>query len=258
MAGAIIEGIIQTDYIESEDIFCYSPTVKKLEAFAKKMQVNMCISNSQVVNEAEVLVLAVKPNKFEKVLSEISTEIVSKKPLIISIAAGISLDKLKETIITEEELPLVRVMPNVNVVVGEGMTGICGNSQVTGEQMNFVKGMFESIGEVAEIEEKDFSTFTAIASSSPAFAYLFIDALARGGVKNGIPKDLATKIAAKAVLGSAKMVLESDENPWGLIDKVCSPGGMTIEGIMALEEEKFLATVVKAVDAAVKKDKNLV
>ena len=257
MAGAIIAGITQKGYAKAEDIYCYSPTVKKLEQFTESMQVNMCTSNAQVVNEAEVLILAVKPNKFEQVLTEISAEIATKKPFMISLAAGITLHKLQE-MIGSEQVSIIRAMPNVNVAIGEGMTGICGNHYVTREQIDFTIEMFESVGAAVEIDEKDFSAFTAIAGSSPAFTYLFIDALARGGVKNGISKEQATKIAAKAVLGSAKMVLESDENPWGLIDKVCSPGGMTIEGIMALEEEKFMATIMKAVDVAVEKDKKLI
>ena len=105
--------------------------------------------------------------------------------------------------------------------------------------------------------EKDFSNFTAIAGSSPAYAYLFIDTLARAAVKHGLPKQLSTEIAAQAVLGSAKMILESEENPWGLIDKVCSPGGTTVAGLLAMEENNFMTSIIKGIDATIQKDQEM-
>ena len=156
----------------------------------------------------------------------------------------------------ENENPIVRVMPNVNAMIGEGAAAVCGNKFPSKEQVNFVVEMFNAIGMAMELPENYFSVYTAIAGSSPAYAYLFIDSLARGAVKNGLPKDIATKIAAQAVLGSAKMILESDEDPWVLINKVCSPGGTTVAGLVALEDEAFISTVIKGVDATIKKIKS--
>ena len=257
MAGAIVDGIIKKEHTNPSDIYCHSPFEEELTVFTNRTKTNPCTSNTDVVKNADAVILAVKPNVFPLVLSEIKDEIAKKKPLIISIAAGTTLDKIESLLYNPYQVSIVRVMPNVNVMVGEGMSAVCGNKSVTKEQLQFVLKLFEAVGSAVELAEKDFSTFTAIAGSSPAYAYLFIDALARGAVKNGMPKDLSTKIAAKAVLGSARMLLEGDESPWNLIDKVCSPGGTTIAGLMALEDEKFFSTVVKCVDVTISKDKDL-
>lgn len=145
-------------------------------------------------------------------------------------------------------------MPNLNSQIGEGMTAICGNNYATPEQKAFVLNMFKAVGEAIELPEKDFSTFTALAGSSPAFVFLFIDSLARAAVKNGMSKETATKIAAQAVLGSGKLVLDSSETPWNLIDQVSSPGGTTVEGVLTLEDTGFVSSITKAVQAVIDKD----
>ena len=148
-------------------------------------------------------------------------------------------------------------MPNLNSQIGEGIAAICGNNYTTLEQKEFVLNMFKAIGDAVELPEKDFSTFTAIAGSSPAFVFLFIDSLARAAVKNGMSKEMATKIAAQAVLGSGKLVLASEESPWNLIDQVSSPGGTTVEGILALEDAGFISSITKAAQAVITKDQDM-
>ncbi|WP_313469855.1 pyrroline-5-carboxylate reductase [Carnobacterium sp.] len=257
MASAIIKGMIKQNYIKSEDIYVFSRTKEKLMAFAAETKTTACHSNEELIAAVDVVVLAVKPNVITQLLPSLSTAIHQKQSLLVSIAAGTTLQKLADLMGEKINNSIIRVMPNLNSMIGEGMTAICGNSFTTGSQIQFVLGMFQSIGEVVELEEKDFSPFTAIAGSSPAYAFLFIDSLARGAVKNGMPKELATKIAAQAVLGSAKMVLESGHSPWNLIDQVSSPGGTTVAGIVALEDEKFISTVIKGVDATILKDQEL-
>ncbi len=197
--------------------------------------------------------MGVKPNILAEILPDIKQYIQNKKPLVISIAAGKKLEYIASFL--GEDTAIVRVMPNINGKIGASTTGICKNNAVTEEQFKTAKNMFATIGSVSEIAEQQFSMFSVIGGASVAFAYLYIDALSRAALKAGMPKKQALEITAQTVLGSAKMILESGEHPWALIDQVCSPGGTTIEGICALEENGFESTLVKAFDAVLEKDK---
>lgn len=137
------------------------------------------------------------------------------------------------------------------------MSAYCKNNIVTAEQEEFVNRVFSACGKIVYVEEEQFPIFSAIAGCSPAFAYLYIDSLARAGVKHGMNKKTALEIAAQTVLGSAKLILESGEHPWELIDQVCSPGGTTIEGVLSLQENGFETEITKAVDASFNKDKRM-
>lgn len=255
MAGAIIKGIIKQNHTQSSDIFCTEINKEKLESFVSENKINACTSNEELVDKVDIIVLAVKPHIIPGVLNELKTKIIEKRPVIISIAAGVSLASLEQMI--DDNTAIVRVMPNVNAMIGEGVAAVCSNDNTTPKQTKYVLDLFAAVGTSVELAEEDFSTFIGIAGSSPAFAYLFIDSMARAAVKNGMPKDQANKIAAQAVLGSAKMILESDKDPWELINMVCSPGGTTVAGIVALEDEKFISTVIKGVDVVINKDKEM-
>lgn len=257
MASAIIKGMINQEHTKAEDIFVFDVDTEKMHQFVSETETTACKSSEELVRFSDILVLAVKPNHFEAVLTPLKELIQERKPLIVSIAAGTSIEKIHKLLESSDDLAIIRVMPNVNAMIGEGMAAVCGNQSAGKEQVAFVLDMFNAIGMAIELPEHHFSTFTAIAGSSPAYAYLFIDSLARGAVKNGLPKDLADTIAAQAVLGSAKMILESKEDPWVLINKVCSPGGTTVAGLVALEDEAFISTVIKGVDATIKRDKEL-
>ncbi len=255
MASAIISGLIDSSLVAAQDIVVSSATPAKREAFAERTGVRALDSNAQVAAEADILVLAVKPQMFAKVSTEIRDEVVASRPLVVSIAAGLTLAGLAD--LFDDQTRIARVMPNVNSRIGQGMSAVCANGLATESDINSVVAAFEAIGEVVQIPESQFSAYTAIAGSSPAFTFLFIDALARGAVAAGMPKDLATKCAAQAVLGSAALVQQSDQSPWDLIDSVCSPGGTTIAGLLALEENAFLATVTTAVAATIARDAEL-
>ncbi|WP_066296309.1 pyrroline-5-carboxylate reductase [Bacillus sp. FJAT-29937] len=257
MASAIIRGMINKEHTRANDIFVFDVDTEKMNQFVRETETNTCASCEELVECADILVLAVKPNQFETVLTPLKECIQTRNPLIVSIAAGTSIEKIQTLTEAGSELAIIRVMPNVNAMIGEGAAAVCGNKSASQEQVNFVLDMFNAIGMAIELPEEHFSTFTAIAGSSPAYAYLFIDSLARGAVKNGLPKELANKIAAQAVLGSAKMILESDEDPWVHINRVCSPGGTTVAGLVALEDQAFISTVIKGVDATIKRDEEL-
>lgn len=258
MAGAIVKGMtIGTKSYNGEDIFITSKTVTSAAALAAECGGAVCETAAEVVAKSDVLVLAVKPHVLGAVLPAIKAEIGAKTPLplVISIAAGKSLAYLAELL--PEGTPIARVMPNINAKIGASTSGLCVNGFVTAEQKALVREMFSTIGTVAEIEEAQFAIFSVIGGASVAFAYLYMDALARAALKAGMPKKQALEITAQTVLGSAKMVLESGEAPWPLIDQVCSPGGTTIEGVTTLQAKGFESALVQAFDAVLEKDNRI-
>lgn len=256
MAGAIIKGMtIGTKSYKGEDICITSKTVTSAEKLANACGATAFNRMDSVVLCSDVLVLAVKPHVLAEILPAIKEDIVRKKPLVVSIAAGKPLDYLASLL--PEGTPIVRVMPNINAKIGAATSGMCVNEYVTEEQKKIVKEVFETIGAVIEVEENHFGIFTVLAGSAPAFAYLYMDALARAAVKAGMPKKQALEIAAATVEGSAKMVLESGEHPMALVDQVCSPGGTTIEGVAALQASGFEATLTQAFDAVLEKDNRI-
>lgn len=257
MAGAIIKGMtVGTKSYESKQITITSKTVTSAKRLAEEVGGAAVVQTAaEVVAVSDVLVLAVKPHLLASILSSIKEEIAAKKPLVVSIAAGKTLADLADLL--PAGTPIIRIMPNINAKIGAATSGICANALVSAEQKAIVKEMFATIGTVIEVEENQFGIFTVLAGSAPAFAYLYMDALARAAVKAGMPKKQALEIAAATVEGSAKMVLKSGEHPMELVDQVCSPGGTTIEGIAALQANGFAATLTKAFDAVLEKDKKL-
>ncbi|MHC5228908.1 pyrroline-5-carboxylate reductase [Enterococcus sp. LJL99] len=257
MATAIIQGIVEKEFIKAEEVYLFDVLTDKVNALSKKVNGHACDSVEELIHAVDIVVLAVKPNVVETVLNQTKELILAKQPVLVSIAAGTPLEKIYGYLDTEQAVSIVRVMPNVNAMIGLGAAAVCGNQFASDEQIEAVVELFEAVGCAWKVSEKDFSAFTALAGSSPAYAYLFIDSLARAGVKHGLSKELATQYAAQAVLGSAKMIIDSEENPWTLIDRVCSPGGTTVAGLLALEEEAFIATVVKGIDATIAKDQEM-
>ena len=257
MAGAIIKGMtIGTKSFDGKDIYACALHKSTTDKLAEECGINSCETASEVIKASDILILAVKPAVLADVVTaEIKAEIAEKKPLVISIAAGKTLDYLKGLL--GDETAVVRVMPNINAKVGCSTSGFCTTENVTEKEKELVKALFSTIGSVTEIPEKLFGIHGVLGGAAPAFAYLYIDALARAAVKAGMPKKQAIELTAQTVLGSAKMVLESGEHPWALIDQVCSPGGTTIEGICSLEANNFEATLCKAFDAVFEKDKRL-
>ena len=251
MAGAIIKGMtIATKSFDGKDILINSKTMASAQKLAE-----VCGASAASAEEAascDILVLAVKPHVLASVLPSLKQIIKNKKPLVVSIAAGKTLSYLEELL--PAETPIVRIMPNINAKIGAATSGMCKNKYVTPEGEALVRQIFETIGSVIAVDESQFSIFTVLAGSAPAFAYLYMDTLARAAVKAGMTKQQALTIAAAAVEGSARMILESNEHPMALVDQVCSPGGTTIEGIAMLQKRGFEATLTDAFDAVLEKD----
>ncbi|KRN18384.1 pyrroline-5-carboxylate reductase [Secundilactobacillus similis DSM 23365 = JCM 2765] len=251
MAQAIIKGLLKTGNVAAQDILVHSAH-NTYQTFAEETGVQAATSNQAVAQASDLLVLAVTPNVATNVLQEVRDELDPKRVTLISIVAGLSLKRLEE--LAGYELPILRTLPNLNVAIGAGMTAVHANDQLTGTAYDTAVQLFNSIGSIVTLPEADFATFSALAGSSPAYVYFFIDSLSRAGVKYGLTKAQATKIAAQAVMGSAQMVLASDENPFGLVDQVSSPGGSTVAGLLAMEEAGFMTAVVKGIDATIEKN----
>lgn len=252
MAGAIIKGMVLENNEIAKNIFVTSLNGISSKKLSDEYNVNALNSSEDVIKNSDILILAVKPHILTEILPKLKEEINERKPLIISLAVGKTLEFLEN--ILGKSLPIVRVMPNINAKVQASLSGYCKNDCVSEEQKEIMEKIFNSVGSVMEISENQFSIFGVIAGSSPAFAYLYIDTLARAAVKAGMNKKQALEIAAKTVLGSAKMIAESNEHPFDLIDQVCSPGGTTIEGICTLQSNGFEGSVFKAFDAVIEKD----
>lgn len=258
MATGIIRGLLKTDLAEKEDIYLTASTPARSEEVAASIGVQWSPSNLALIPEVDLVVLAVKPQLLPPILAEIADSLVNHHKPVVSIAAGLTLAKLASYFAEGSQPQVLRAMPNMNVTVGQGVTGIAANEHTTPESLEATERLFQTVGSTYLLAEKDFQNFTAIAGCSPAYTYLYIDALARGGVKNGLPKELATKIATEAVLGSAAMLQHSSqETPWDLIDKVCSPGGTTIAGLVSLEQDAFTGTIIRALDATITRDNDL-
>lgn len=253
MASAMMKGMIQNHVVEANDIII-SDASETARENAAQMGVHTTKDNIEVVRTAEIVVLAVKPQYIETVIEEIKEATPSDK-LFISIIAGKTIDWFESKF--EKEITLIRTMPNTPALVGAGMTGACANSHVTEEQLNEAIRILSGFGLVEVVPENLIDVVISVSGSSPAYVFMFIEAMADGAVADGMPRDQAYRFAAQAVLGSAKMVLETGKHPAALKDMVCSPGGTTIEAVRVLEEKGMRSSVIEAMKAAVKRAKQL-
>ena len=261
MANAIVRGMVGSGGFPADEVVVFDRNADKRELLGADLGVRVVGSVDELVDASDVVVVAVKPQGVPALLEGLAERVAERRRVVVSIAAGTPLARLEQALTTAaapgSETAVVRVMPNVNAMIGAGMSAVTGNAAATAHDVATVVGIFQAVGEVVEIPESQFSTYTAIAGSSPAFTYLFIDALSRAAVAGGMPKAQATQIAAQAVLGSAKMVRESEKSPWDLIDTVCSPGGTTVAGLLALEDRGFLSTVAHGVRATIDRDQEM-
>ena len=246
MASAMIGRIIKNQVVAPADILASAKTEVSREKKKEELGIAMTADNREVAAFAEVLILAVKPFYYEDVIKEIR-DVVADDTIVVSIAPGKKLTWIEG--LFEKPLKIVRTMPNTPALVGEGMTGISYNKEeFTIEERDTIEQFFQSFGEVVTVPEHLMSAVVCASVSSPAYAYMFIEALADSVVKYGIPRQDAYKLAAQTLLGSAKMVLQTGEHPGKLKDNVCSPAGTTIQGVAALEEYGFRNAVIKATD----------
>ncbi len=252
MACAMISGMLGQGIVSAEEICGSAKTQKTRDAVRERFGIDVKASNAAVAEEAQTLILAVKPQFLAGVIAEIR-DAVQPDTLVISIAAGKTLAWLEEAF--GRRMKMVRCMPNTPAIVGEGCTGVCLNGAVSEEEMKYSLRLMESFGKASLVEERLMDAVGAVSGSSPA--YVFIEAMADAGVAAGMPRAQAYEFAAQAVYGSAKLVLETGKHPGELKDMVCSPGGTTIEGVRVLEEAGFRGAVMDALLAAVEKSGKL-
>ncbi len=255
MGGAIIRGFIKSKKVKAQDIIVARKNKTALKNMENELGILSAKNLNDVVNGCDILFMAVKPVMFSEIIDEIKESVKSNNTLVVSMAAGLTTESIRNMF--GFDLRIVRIMPNINAEILMSATSVCKNETASDEDMETIKNLLSSIGLAAEVNENMFPVFCAIAGCSPAYVYAFIDALARGAQKMGMNKQQALEIAATAVAGSANMYLRSNEHPQALVDKVCSPGGTTIEGLCTLEEYKFTAGIVKAVENIVNKDKSM-
>lgn len=250
MASAIIGGILSTGIVKPEKILVASPH----DRVSESLGVGYTPDNRKAAAASDVLFLAVKPQVCGTVIEEIRDS-VREDQLIISIAAGKSLGWLRESF--GRNLRIVRAMPNTPALVGEGMTAASPNEFVADEDLDTAISLLGSFGRVEVVPERLMDAVTAVSGSSPACVFLFIEAMADAAVAEGMPRAKAYTFAAQAVLGSAKMVLDTGKHPGELKDMVCSPAGTTIEEVRVLEEKGFRGAVMDSLIACAEKSRNL-
>lgn len=254
MASAMIGGMLQKNVVTPGEIIGSCKTEETAKRIADRFGIETTTDNCAVAQTADILVLAVKPQFFSEVISQIKDE-VNADALIISIAAGKTMDYIETQF--GRSLKLVRCMPNVPALVGEGITSVSRNARVSDEEMKQAMDLLTGMGKASEIPERLIDAVVGVSGSSPAYVFLFIEAMADGAVAAGMPRSQAYEFAAQAVLGSAKMVLETGKHPGELKDMVCSPGGTTIQAVKVLEEKGFRAAVMDAMEACIAKSKSL-
>ncbi|HKM35681.1 MAG TPA: pyrroline-5-carboxylate reductase [Lachnospiraceae bacterium] len=253
MATAMISGMLQKKLVLSNDILGAARTKETMERCEKEYGIRTA-DNATVAENADLLFLAVKPVYFPEVIAQIKDK-VRENTVVISIAAGKTMEYIEG--LFERKIKLIRCMPNTPAMVLEGCTAVVQGELVSDGEMEHVKKLLSSFGTVNEVPEKMMDVVVGVSGSSPAYVFMFIEAMADEAVLSGMPRKQAYQMAAQAVLGSAKMVLETGKHPGELKDMVCSPGGTTIEAVKVLEEMGLRAAVMDAMEACIDKSRNL-
>ena len=248
MGSAILNGILKQGFLAPDQIAIADKATANCAKFAAQ---GVCVmeDNKSLVSACECVLLAIKPVYTAQVIEEVYNELEGK--FVISIVAGWNYDMLDNAL--PKSARFVRVMPNTPLAVGEGMSLLSEKCRCTQDEFAFAKTIFSAAGKVAQVEDHVFIAATSINGCGPAFVYQFIEAMADGAVRYGVPRAMAYELAAQTLIGAAKMVQETGDHPGKLKDAVCSPGGTTIEGVYALEKGGMRATVMDALGATIEK-----
>ncbi|HHT9137477.1 MAG TPA: pyrroline-5-carboxylate reductase [Candidatus Wunengus sp. YC60] len=254
MGEALCRGIINAGLGKAENIMVSDVVVERCQLLNKEIGVKTTQSNKDAATFADVIILAVKPQMMGDVLDQLKNDITTRH-LVVSIAAGIPIRFIESRL--QVGTRIIRVMPNTPCLIGVSATAFALGKCATDADGQLVLNLFNAVGKVFRLDEKYLDAVTGLSGSGPAYVYMFIEALSDGGVKMGLPRDVATILAAQTVMGAAKMVLETGQHPAQLKDAVTSPGGTTIEGLSKLEDFGFKSAVINAVEAATLKSKKL-
>jgi pyrroline-5-carboxylate reductase len=255
MGGTLLRAFLDQKLVSPSHVTATVRHKERAEELAKKLGVSVTTDNRAAVRGADIVLLAVKPTTVADVLDEVRGDL---KPdaLVVSVAASVPTKIIEQHLL--DKTAVVRAMPNTPVAVGSGMTGLCSGSRATAEHMKLATAMFEAVGKAIVVDEKHMDAVTGLSASGPAFVYIILESLAEGGVKCGLPREVATLLAAQTMLGAARTVLETGDHPAQLKDGVTTPAGCTIDGIMELEDGKVRSTLIKAIVKATERARELI
>jgi pyrroline-5-carboxylate reductase len=244
LGGILLRAYLKQGLFKPKNVTATVKHGEKAAALAKELGVSVISDNRRAVKDADIILLGVKPQVVAEILKEIAPEI-GANAVVISVAASVPTSYLEQHL--GERAVVVRAMPNTPAAVGCGMTGICRGAHAGAEHLEMARAMFDAVGRTVVVDEKNMDAVTGLSASGPAFAYIILESLAEAGVKVGLPRDVATLLAAQTMKGSASVVLETGDHPALLKDAVTTPAGCTIDGILELEEGKLRVTLIKAV-----------
>jgi pyrroline-5-carboxylate reductase len=254
MGGIVLQALLKNGLLSAKSTRATVAHEERAQALAGKLKVKVGTSNVEAAKGADIIVIGVKPQVVEDVIQEIS-EHVSPEQMIVSIAASVPTAMIEKNL--RPEVPVIRAMPNTPCLMGAGMTAVCKGKHASVEHVALTCHMFDVVGRTVVVDEKHMDAVTALSASGPAYIYIILESLAEAGVKVGLPRDIATLLAAQTALGASKVVLETGDHPALLKDAVTTPAGCTIDAIMELEEGKLRVTLIKAVVKAAQRAKEL-
>ena len=254
MGGILLQALLKKNLLSPKNTVATVRHPERAQSLSQELGIPVTTDNRQAAQQSDLILLCVKPQTVREVTEEIAGEMTPGKQLI-SIAASVPTCYIEE--ILDSEVPVVRAMPNTPCVIGFGMTGLCKGKFADESHLDIAKTLFDSVGMTVTVEEKRMDAVTGLSASGPAFVFIILESLAEGGVKVGLPRDVATLLAAQTVQGAARMVLETGQHPALLKDAVTTPAGCTVDGILELEEGKLRVTLIKAVVKATERAKEL-
>ncbi len=255
MGGALIHGLISNKMISSKSLFAIDMIKDRCNYLHMKYEIECSTNMTSFIDGSDIIIIAVKPKDIENLAKNIK-KLLTVKKLVITLAAGVSTQFLSRHI--GDDVPIIRVMPNIAVLVNEGMIALAKGANSTDEQIKLTQKIFNTIGRVAIVEEKHMDTVTGLSGSGPAYVYSIIEAMSNGAVKDGLDEELALQLSAQTTLGAAKMILETGKQPSELIDMVVTPGGTTEQGLLQLEKHKVKQALIKAVIKASEKSRKMI
>lgn len=254
MGGIILQALLKKGLLSAKSTVATVAHEERAQALADKLKVKVGTNNVEAVKGADIIVIGVKPQVVEDVVREIAPH-VSTRQLIVSVAASVPTSMIEKNL--PAKVPVVRAMPNTPCQLGAGMTAICKGKYASAEDVAMTTHIFDVVGRTVVLDEKHMDAVTALSASGPAYIYIILESLAEAGVKVGLPRDIATLLAAQTAMGAARVVLETGDHPALLKDAVTTPAGCTIDAIMELEEGKLRVTLIKAVVKAAQRAKEL-
>lgn len=255
LGEALVAGLLKQGDLKVADIAGSVGHKASISRVNERLGIRVSVDNRELVKGCDIILLAVKPQNMDLVLKDIS-EIITKNQLIISVAASVTTKFVEDRL--QEQVPVVRAMPNTPCVMNAGMTGLCSGAYANETDKQMAEAIFKCVGKTVFVDEALMDGVTALSASGPAYLYVVVESLAEAGVKLGIPRDVSTLLAAQTMFGAASMVLESKAHPALLKDTVTTPAGCTIDGLMELEEGKLRVTLIKAVVKAAERARELV